>query len=740
MFRIRIIGIGICIFVLTAVIPNDMTASDWPRLYDTRLVFSTGIQPGQVWIANLNSDSIKDFLILPFFGGNISVMLGKPDGSLALPVSIDGGDASDVAIADMDGDSDSDIVISCSRNGSIGVLSNDGNGVFSNPVHYPVGGSPERLDLFDIDGDSDSDVVVCSGGYLSVLLNDGHGVLGISRDYNYSPDSLPDPVCLDLDGDMDIDVAVGDRGGVHVFLNTNGELASPAKYPVPIDLIAIAAANLDSDLDCDLILLNSNPGGIAVLLNQGEGTFSDPVLYSTNKSHYSFGLADLDGDKDIDVALADSCSPYPGCGVTTLLNNGSATFSPGDQFFTGSEYQHLAVCDLDNDEDADIAVTSEHAGTLSLLFNNGAGLLSAPGSLPSGTSPWCVAVGDLTGDQKVDLVVGNFGSDNVSVYAGDGGGNFGYLGQYAASREPLDVAIADLDGDGDQDLLVSSFHGSNLSILLNNGYGVFTAMSLLDCGSSVVKIAVADIDGDRDLDIVAGCSTRVAVLFNKGNATFEKPVDYLKNGTECHVALGDLNNDGSLDLVASTGSDHSVQVHMNDGRGAFLPSQPVIVTEYGIPTYVALVDLNGDARLDIVAARNTAHQGDAEESLFTAINNGDGSFPTPSYPLSASYPIGADVRSIQVGDADHDGDMDVFVSRESRNDVALLINDGHGALQIGKSYGVGNAPIGIAVADFNRDNLADVAVANSISNTVSVLVNINEGPIKPSESNWFLVY
>ena len=123
-----------------------------------------------------------------------------------------------------------------------------------------------------------------------------------------------------------------------------------------------------------------------------------------------------------------------------------------------------------------------------------------------------------------------------------------------------EVVAADVDGDGDLDLLTTN--GQVVDVRFNNGSGVFGGgSSLTIAGTStgttfgIIGLAVGDVDGDLDL-LAAGASSTgaVSLRLNNGSGVFSGGYD-IPLGTNViwpgTVALVDLDGDGDLDLLAS---------------------------------------------------------------------------------------------------------------------------------------------------------------------------------------------
>ncbi|GAB3990636.1 fibronectin type III domain-containing protein [Spirosoma daeguense] len=378
--------------------------------------------------------------------GNFNVPLPA-----ATPDPTVGNDPRSVAVGDIDGDGDLDMVTAHfnSSNNSVSVRLNNGSGYFTphptNPAAAVGNGSATVL-LGDLDGDGDLDLVTLNlfDNTVSVRLNNGSGSFT-------SPATNPDP-------------AIGSAGS---------------------NASSVALGDIDGDGDLDLVTAslkfdpNSfNGSTVSVRLNNGAGNFTPPATNAEiSLSSYPLGVAlgDMNGDGYLDLVVTNMVST--GSRVSVRLNNGSGSFTapatnPDSE--VGMLPQNLVLGDIDGDSDLDVIVANYNSATVSVRLNNGSGGLTPPTNNPdftTGTSPGVMALGDVDADGDLDLVVAN-GYDTVSMRLNNGLGNFTppvSNAELALGSNPLSVAFGDVDGDNDLDLLAvdNNYSNSTVRVRLN---------------------------------------------------------------------------------------------------------------------------------------------------------------------------------------------------------------------------------------------------------------------------------
>src|SRR5947208_830438 len=136
---------------------------------------------------------------------------------------------------------------------------------------------------------------------------------------------------------------------------------------------------------------------------------------------------------------------------------------------------------------------------------------------------------------------------------------------YAVGTNPQAVLTADFNGDSRLDIAVVNSSSSSVSVLLGNAGGTFQAAQNSAAGAYPQSLAAGDFNADGKLDLVTVNSGSLSVLLGNGNGTFQAPRSVVLPGQfppgytgttaltqgPLSVAVGDINRDGKLDLVAT---------------------------------------------------------------------------------------------------------------------------------------------------------------------------------------------
>ncbi|MGB2803941.1 MAG: FG-GAP-like repeat-containing protein [Candidatus Zixiibacteriota bacterium] len=343
---------------------------------------------------------------------------------------------------------------------------------------------------------------------------------------------------------------------------TTAQWFAPAvNYEAGDSPYSVFCADLDGDSDMDLAVANAGSDNVSILKNIGDGTFQIKVDYGAGDQPRSVFCADLDGDSDLDLALTNTFSDN----VSILKNDGDGTFQTKVDYSTGDGPYSVFCADLDGDCDLDLAVANYNSHNVSILKNNGNGTFQTKVDYGAGDNPISVFCGDLDGDLDMDLVTANINSDNVSILKNYGNGTFETKVDYGAGDQAASVFCADLDGDSDLDLAVANVGSDNVSILKNIGDGTFQTKVDYGAGDRPFSVFCADLDGDLDLDLAVAnaYSDNVSILKNNGDGTFQTKVDYGAADGPLSVFCADLDGDLDLDLAVANSLCDSTSILVN---------------------------------------------------------------------------------------------------------------------------------------------------------------------------------
>jgi len=387
-----------------------------------------------VTVGELNGDGNQDLVVAGYFT-TVSVLLGNGNGTFG--TENDYGTQSyphSVAIGDLNGDGKPDLAVTNSQSHTVSVLLGSGNGCFGGKSDFATGNFPVSVAIGDFNGDGRLDLVTANGtNTVSVLLGRGDGTFWPKkRDYGTGND--PYSVAIgDLSGDGHPDLAVANSdyfsgSTVSVLLgNGDGTFGIRNDYGTGLGPISVAIGDLNVDGKLDLAVANFSASTVSVLLGNGDGTLLPKFDYGTGICPSSVAIGDLSRDGEPDLAVANYDHYGSGNTVSVLLGSGDGTFGAKCDYGTGLGPCSVAIGALDGDEDMDLAVANQGIGnngnTVSVLLGNGDGTFEAKADYGAGRSPIAVAIGDMNRDARQDLAVANYYDDTVSALINIGPAN-----------------------------------------------------------------------------------------------------------------------------------------------------------------------------------------------------------------------------------------------------------------------------------------------------------------------------
>jgi hypothetical protein len=308
---------------------------------------------------------------------------------------------------------------------------------------------------------------------------------------------------------------------------------------------------------------------------------------------------------------------------------------------------------------------------------------------------------------------------------------------FTSGVTPQHIAFGDINGDGKLDMVVVNAIGNTFSVFLNTtslgaSTPTFSAKTDISTASNPCAVLLGDInnDGKLDVTIVNSGGNSFSVFLNTtatgaATATFSAKTDFATGTLPFFGAIGDLNGDGKLDIAVANGVGSTVSVLLNTTTtGAATPTFTAATdfTAGNGVICVAIGDLNNDGKSDLAVLNYTAS---TVSVLFNTTTIGSS---TPSFSAKTDFAVWGNSRYVTIGDINLDGKADLIVTSTLANRVSVLINTTAAAAStptfLAKTdFTASEGSRGVTVGDFNCDGKPDLAVANYGFNTLSVFVN-----------------
>lgn len=701
--------------------------------------------------------------------------------------------ASGVRTGDVDGDGRLDLVTITTAGDLQRFETYFGDGFsFAGGVASPIGGNEAKgLALGDLDGDGDLDVVASSfvsGLWQSPLLvfgrGDATGVFSaqIGGPVTFSESELAD---LDLDGDLDL-VAATSGSIFHMRNQGNGTLTfgnSDSHHSLGGGILRLAVRDFDGDGDPDVACMSSN-GPVLLARNtitSGVATLAD-LQTILNASALDFAAFDLHGDGDFDLAAT---------GTTALNELMIAEARAGGDFVTGAlvpgavgssfvvgadvdldgrsdlvterqvhrslgsglpilDSSHLLphteraiVADFNSDQRPDLLLVgspwpfpttwSYDAAPFplaigELVLNDGAGRFPSRLGSPSPTIRGGFAIDHYDSDGDLDLLALAWDAGTskflARIVAGDGAGSFAdNPGSNADVTAQLTLlappAIAvDLDGNGLRDLLVADSNATvaspRLQAFLANGVGGLSPGVSTSVPFSTILLHAGFIDADLHIDAVmeriTGSISEYRVAFGDGLGGFTPAAQVLVSPGPAPftipepTAVADVTGDGLGDLIVRIAALGPIRVWRGLGDGGFVFHSDTPWTNDGVFT---VAELTGDTAADLVLLELV----DSKLRLEIRPGTGAGTFLAGS---SVQSPGISDLLGVEVVDFDGDGDRDVVGFGADSGHFVAFPNLGSAGFGAASGHRVGPSAAGYPIrkgplfGDVDGDGRLDV--------------------------------
>lgn len=287
---------------------------------------------------------------------------------------------------------------------------------------------------------------------------------------------------------------------------------------------------------------------------------------------------------------------------------------------------------------------------------------------------------------------------------------------------PVFTATADLNGDGKPDIITANRDNDNISVFLNTTTPGATTVTFgtrqdITVQSQPHDIVATDLNGDGkpDLAVVNKYSYNVTVMINMTNTgdttfTFGPRTNFGATVRPQSLAVGDVNGDGKPDLLTASTTGGLFKILLNaTPNGAITPVFNDGGLPYGSGLAVALIDVNGDAKVDLV--------GHGSDTVDIRLNTTPGGSPTLVFALPQYITTSTQTSAVTVADVNGDGKPDFITTSYNLAVASVLLNTtaaGANPVTVGDrwDFATGGKPTGVRLAPVDGDTKPDLVVTS----------------------------
>lgn len=703
---------------------------------------------------DLNGDGKSDIIIVNSATNSLTIYPNaSANGSFTIGFKfnlITGTNPQQVRIADVNADGKMDIIVANKGSNSISVFINQGqsklnDASFAGKIDFLTGNAPIGLEVADIDNDGRPDLlsvnVTQNISYLANQYSSGFNASSFATkiDFKSNIGNIKKILIEDLNADGKPEIIAATTTSIApIFLNTSSPgsavmIEKSLNLNTSSETMVVGAGDLNGDGKPEIIFgdvpatnftdayvyVFGNTSGIDISFAERKELHMNRYSNSSASSFQVIKVVDIDGDSKPDLIAAHNSA------ISVFRNlyvaDGAISLA------SPVNVQHLAtgvleIADLNLDGKPDLVALNKNTSAMTVLLNRPAlppninfvtPLFAKPGATVTITGT------NFSVNQASNVV--NFGAvrgqvTNASVT------QLSVTVPHGASNQPLSVANTDVNLIGYASQAFSPIFDSKKTIFT----GDFTRVKTVQPGvNSYKELAVGDLDNNGVIDFIASVKDQHAIQVFMNNST--SPTITLGTGYSPEgVTLADLDGDGYLDIISANLIGQTISVFRNNfiANGTFISS---INFGYSSQPYRVITgDLDGDGKPEIIV-------GDWGPQTNLAVywnKSSVGIINSYSFSKPIAFKTSDGASTLKLGDIDGDGKLDLVTANMLTNSISILRNTitnntiTTGAFASSVDFDVNSSPSGLTIDDFDGDGKPDIAVANEANSTVSIFRNV----------------
>ena len=534
------------------------------------------------------------------------------------------------------------------------------------------------IQLADLNGDGHFDIVTANkkSDDLSIHWGKGDGVQFVTE--HRAAENGPSDLIIDNFSDNGAQLLVVSHQYAHTAniytISRDGRFNKTQTLETEREPIDLEHGDLNSDSLVDFVAVNHKSNSASIFHQVKDGRFRLKQVIETASRPIRVRIGDVNGDKRNDIAILHKSVGF----IFLYLGTNLQTFGPPVRIPVPKGLVDFSIYDGNEDHPKDFLLLDRNAHQLHLYH----------------------------------------GSDHLLEYE--------RVQSINTAQDPTRMLTRDVNQDGKMDLLVNSLSSSQIHLLLSDPDKGFRNSGIIATGPSPGAFATGTLNPGDELDLVVSTSASneagerfsgLTLHLGREDIIFDSSIHYGDGVDSSAMVVGDLNQDGLLDMVSADALAGDVLVFLQDKYRGFVLSDRLDVAPN--PSVLSLRDFNGDGFLDIAV-------GDSElNKVFVHRGDGKGDFQSPS-----SFSSGKGLSALRSIDLNEDNNQDLAIALSRENAVGLYFGKGTGKFKRAVKYAVGKKPKFIFLRDVNSDGRADVLTVNRQSKDISILLYQDDGRFK----------